>query len=433
MNWDLFGLLDKGQRDEQKRILAEELARERAMRNKRLQVAGVETQEKPKEEPKEKPGVAEVATDILTRGTDADLAPREVKGDWWSNEEGGFDLVKSIAQGWYFDVSENIASTIAPVLDKASSKRDYLMLNLPFLKNYDPARDYVFTMPADEFNGLKEKDKVSYMPNIIDERTEVGDFVRNMTKVFRGLSIGRGVTDKALTSPLFKSVGPKSKQFVEYTTPGAVASQIAFQPHEERISNMIAETVQDTPVEFVGPFFEWLQADPDNDEAEERFKMLLESYVADIAFSPIFRLMKGRKEIIKSEIEGKSVGEIIETEQKAANRLAQTKITEADQPLSRVKPSKTASQKILNAKLEDPTIFAAPHTVKRMIEQLARGDFKGIHPDNYSGYRVFNTKYIENGEAAEALNMMEVLLKKEMKRRVPGLETPKGENYAKIS
>ena len=79
MNWDLFGLLDKGQRDEQKRILAEELARERAMRNKRLQVAGVETQEKPKEEPKEKPGVAEVATDILTRGTDADLAPREVK------------------------------------------------------------------------------------------------------------------------------------------------------------------------------------------------------------------------------------------------------------------------------------------------------------------------------------------------------------------
>ena len=34
MNWDLFGLLDKGQKEEQKRILAEELARERALRNK---------------------------------------------------------------------------------------------------------------------------------------------------------------------------------------------------------------------------------------------------------------------------------------------------------------------------------------------------------------------------------------------------------------
>ena len=48
MNWDLFGLLDKGQKEEQKRILAEELARERALRNKRLKVAGVETKEEPK-------------------------------------------------------------------------------------------------------------------------------------------------------------------------------------------------------------------------------------------------------------------------------------------------------------------------------------------------------------------------------------------------
>ena len=48
MNWDLFGLLDKGQKEEQKRILAEELARERALRNKRLRAAGVEIEEKPK-------------------------------------------------------------------------------------------------------------------------------------------------------------------------------------------------------------------------------------------------------------------------------------------------------------------------------------------------------------------------------------------------
>ena len=48
MNWYLFGLLDKGQKEEQKRILAEELARERALRNKRLKVAGVETKEEPK-------------------------------------------------------------------------------------------------------------------------------------------------------------------------------------------------------------------------------------------------------------------------------------------------------------------------------------------------------------------------------------------------
>ena len=425
MNWDLFGLLDKGQKEEQKRILAEELARERALRNKRLKVAGVETKEEPKVK-KKKPGITDVAKTVITTGSEADMAPREVKGDWWSDEEGGFDLVKNIAQGWYFDVPENVANTVSPILDRVSPKRDYLMLNLPFLKNYDPARDYVFTMPADEFNALKEKDKVSYMPNMIDERTEAGDFARNMTKVFRGLSIGKNVTDKALKSPVFNSVGSKTKQVLEYTTPGAVASQLAFQPHEERISNMVAETVQDTPVEFVGPFFEWLQAEPDNSEAEERFKMLLESYVVDAAFSPIFRLMKGRKEIIKAELDGKSADEIITIEQQAQSRLLAKTISESDKPLSRLKKSKTASQKVLNAKLEDPTIFSAPATVKRMVEQLARGDFKGIHPDNFSGYRVFNTKYIENGDAAEALNMMEVLLRKEMLTQRAGLQVPKG-------
>jgi hypothetical protein len=189
---------------------------------------------------------------------------------------------------------------------------------------------------------------------------------------------------------------------------------------------MIAETVQDTPVEFVGPFFEWLQADPENSEAEERFKMLLESYVVDAAFSPIFRLMKGRKEIIKAELEGKSADEIITIERQAEARLLAKKIAESDQPLSRLKKTKSASQKVLNAKLEDPTIFSAPATVKRMVEQLARGDFKGIHPDNFSGYRVFNTKYIENGDAAEALNMMEVLLRKEMLTQRAGLQVPKG-------
>ena len=43
MNWDLFGLLDQGQRDEQKRILAEELARTRAERRTRLNIDTKET------------------------------------------------------------------------------------------------------------------------------------------------------------------------------------------------------------------------------------------------------------------------------------------------------------------------------------------------------------------------------------------------------
>ena len=436
MSWDFFGLLDQSDREEESRILAENLARMREEQRIRHKAMGINMEEEPSprkaKEESEKPekkeaSLTDVAKSVITGGSEsADMSPRETKGDWWSDETGGFDIVKNIAQGWYFDVSENIANTVSPQLDKISPRRDYMMVNLPFLKNYDPARDYVFTMPATEFNALKEEKKVSYFPNIIDEQTEVGDFTRTMTKVLRGLSIGKGLTNKALTSPVFRSVGPKSKQFLEYTTPGAVASQIAFQPHEERISNMVAEVVQDTPVEFVGPFFEWMQADPDNSEAEERFKMLLESYVADIAFSPIFRLLKGRKEVLKAELEGKSIDEIITIEHQAANRLMATKIAQSEVPLSRAKPTKTASQKVLNAKLEDPTIIASPHTTKTLINNLVHGDFKTIHPDSYSGYRVFNTKYVEEEGASEALNIFETLIRKEMTRRVPDLTVPKG-------
>ena len=48
MNWDLFGLLDQGERDEQKRILAEELARTRAERRTRLNINTKEDFEKAK-------------------------------------------------------------------------------------------------------------------------------------------------------------------------------------------------------------------------------------------------------------------------------------------------------------------------------------------------------------------------------------------------
>ena len=37
MNWDLFGLLDQGEKDEQKRILAEQLAQRKAKRQARAE------------------------------------------------------------------------------------------------------------------------------------------------------------------------------------------------------------------------------------------------------------------------------------------------------------------------------------------------------------------------------------------------------------
>ena len=170
MSWDFFGLLDQSDREEESRILAEHLARMREERRLRQKAMGINMEEEPSprkaKEESEKPekkdaSLTDVATSAITGGSEsADMSPRETKGDWWSDETGGFDIVKNIAQGWYFDVPENVANTVSPQLDKISPRRDYMMVNLPFLKNYDPARDYVFTMPATEFNALKKEKRL---------------------------------------------------------------------------------------------------------------------------------------------------------------------------------------------------------------------------------------------------------------------------------
>ena len=446
MKWDLYGMIDQSEKESENIGLTEDLARMKEEKMQKLRSLGFDTetfemqprpaetdeeaynrviQEEEAEEEAKKPKYGEMAKNIIMQGSDADFAPREVKGDIWSNETGGFDIVKNIAQGWYFDIPENILSETTSGLEKLSGPTDRLMFNLPFLKNYDPARDYLFTMSGREFKELKREKKVSYMPNMIDEQTTVGEFTRNMTKVIRGLHIGHAGTTKMLAHPVFRSVGPRAKATLEYTTPGLVANHLAFKPYEERISNMISETVVDSPLEMTKPFFDWLAADEDNEWWEERYKMSLEGYIADLLFVPVFRLMKGRKEILKAELEGRNVDEIVMIEEQAQSRMLAKAVAREELPMSskKIKPTKSAAQKVLDAKLEDPTIFSSPATAKKMAEALVKGDWKDFNP---SGYKVFNTEYIENEGAAEALNMFEALIRNEMKRRVPGLDVAKG-------
>lgn len=144
-----------------------------------------------KQETKEKPEVTQVAADVLAGGAeDADMSPREVKGDWWSNEEGGFDIVKNITQGFYIDNVENVITGMNNLVlpEVADSK---LMLNIPGLQNYDPARPYVFTMSGKEFRSLKREKKATYLPVIVDDKTEAGKFTRDMSKVVSSLVSGK--------------------------------------------------------------------------------------------------------------------------------------------------------------------------------------------------------------------------------------------------
>ena len=200
--------------------------------------------------------------------------------------------LKGAAQGYLFDVTENILTATEDLRPELMDFK--VIFNIPGLKNYDPKRDFVSVMSDDEFMKLKDEQKISYMPQIVNEGTPMYEFTRTMGKVVRGLQIGGTVT-KPFTSLAPQAMGVQKG--LDLLAPGAVASQIAFNPYEERASNMINEIIQDTPIEVASPFFEWLQADDSNNIAEERFKMALESIVLDAAFGSVFKLFKARRDL----------------------------------------------------------------------------------------------------------------------------------------
>ena len=91
MSWDFFGLLDQSDREEESRILAENLAKKREERRLRQQSRGINMQEEPStiskeesEEPEKKDAsLTDVAKSVITGGSEsADMSPRERKGDW---------------------------------------------------------------------------------------------------------------------------------------------------------------------------------------------------------------------------------------------------------------------------------------------------------------------------------------------------------------
>lgn len=93
---------------------------------------------------------------------------------------------------------------------------------------------------------------------------------------------------------------------------GVAAENIAFSPDEERLSNLI----ESVPA-LRNPFTEFLQADPDDNEALARFKMSLESVGLALPVEALFRFagkIKTSKELDKKLPEDIETEKILKTE-----------------------------------------------------------------------------------------------------------------------
>ncbi len=263
MKWDFNGLLAQHEENNTRYSIAEATSRSEQDLYTKLKEAGIEP-----------PSAQELKFDINEiEPTEADTIATEA--------------VKGGLQGFLFDVGENIITSVE-VFQPDSLDKTKVIFNIPGLKNYDKTRPYMFLMEGDEFDKLKEEQKISYLPQIANEGTATFEFTRTMGKVIRGIQMG-----STITKPFTGKTGA-----LAYVAPGAVGSQISFNPYEERTANLINEIIQDTPYEVAAPFFEWLQADDSNSEAEERFKMALESIALDATFGAVFKLWRARRNIL---------------------------------------------------------------------------------------------------------------------------------------
>lgn len=129
-------------------------------------------------------------------------------------------------------------------------------------------------------SAIPEVAEPQYRPDIFGFKdVPVGELAADLLG-FAGAygSLARGVTTTgARTLPEMVKQGGKVLGL------GAVAEQVAFSPYEQRISNAIQERIPNQ-------FTEFLQADPDDDEATARFKMALEGSIIGVPIEGLFRV-----------------------------------------------------------------------------------------------------------------------------------------------
>ena len=130
-------------------------------------------------------------------------------------------------------------------------------------------------------------------PGVPEPKSIVGQVSRDIL----GFAGGYGALSRGIATTGAKNIPGKIKQGTTVVGIGGAAEQIAFSPYEQRLSNLIQEKI---PTQFT----EFLQADPDDDEALARFKMALEGAGLAIPVEALFRFapkLRANKKVEESK------------------------------------------------------------------------------------------------------------------------------------
>ncbi|BAQ90363.1 hypothetical protein [uncultured Mediterranean phage uvMED] len=142
---------------------------------------------------------------------------------------------------------------------------------------------------------LQQDNPLNIAAQSIPKVKEPDYFGGSLVRDFTGFAIPGAAVSKVAAPIKAVTTGQK---LLKGAATGSVAEQFAFSPYEERISNII----QDNP-SLQNSITEYLQADPNDNEAEARLKMAVEGSAIGIPFDSLMRVIaKGYSKIKTNKI-----------------------------------------------------------------------------------------------------------------------------------
>lgn len=166
-------------------------------------------------------------------------------------------------------VASGAISAVQATLDFAEEIDDWVQTKVPLggfqVRNEKGDFDFRYLKP-DEWKQLGAEDKGFDLPAPASPRSTTGRLIKGISQFVVGMA-GAG---KVKGLQALKGTGTAGK-LSGYAIQGAIADFFAFQPHEERLSNLV-----ETFPALQNPVTEYLAADPEDGAAEGRFKNALE-------------------------------------------------------------------------------------------------------------------------------------------------------------
>jgi hypothetical protein len=177
---------------------------------------------------------------------------------------------------------------------------------------------------------------IDIVPDWLETKTTAGKMVSGVSQFLTGF-VGAGKVLKAtkLANGIIK-LG-KGAKYINGVVQGAIADAVVFDPHEERLSNLI-----NTFPALENPVTTYLAADPTDSSAEGRFKNALEGLALGGLVDAVVAVVKG----VRARALAKNADEFIEATIKTADEVDEAlKGVTKDAPAPEVKPNQTKSTK----------------------------------------------------------------------------------------